>query len=196
MTGQARSTEGGVGIAQGAGLRRIGVVGRRDHADVPDCVKRLAGFARENEIDIFFEEQLTELMPEGAKRMDLDEDPVDLLIALGGDGTLLRAGRSVAGQDIPILGVNLGHLGFLTALPQADLEEHLGLMLRGDYVLDRRHTLEGRIVHPDGSRGEPLVAWNDFVIHKRGAISLARRSGSPVAGVQRPAAASEIDLHA
>ena len=174
MTGQARSTDGGVGIVKGAGLRRIGVVGRRDHDDVPGCVERVAGFARENEIDIFFEEQLTELMPEGANRMDLDAGPVDLLIALGGDGTLLRAGRSVAGQDIPILGVNLGHLGFLTALPQADLEEHLGLVLRGDYVLDRRHTLEGRIVHPDGSRGDSLVAWNDFVIHKRGVARVTR----------------------
>ena len=174
MTGRTRSTGGGVATVQGAGLRRIGVVGRPDHGDVPGCVERLAGFARENQIDIFFEEHLRELTPEGANRLDLDADPVDLVIALGGDGTLLRAGRSVAGRNIPVLGVNLGHLGFLTALPQADLEEHLGLVLKGDYVLDRRHTLEGRIVRPDGSRGDPLVAWNDFVIHKRGVARVTR----------------------
>ena len=174
MTGQTRSTDGGVGIVQGAGLRRIGVVGRRDHDDGPACVERLVRFAHENQIDIFFEDNLTELAPEGANRMDLDADPIDLLVALGGDGTLLRAGRSVAGRGIPVLGVNLGHLGFLTALPQADLEEHLELVLRGDYVLDRRHTLEGRIVHPDGSRGDPLMAWNDFVIHKRGVARVTR----------------------
>ena len=106
--------------------------------------------------------------------MDLDADPIDLLIALGGDGTLLRAGRSVAGRDIPVLGVNLGHLGFLTALPQTELEEHLALVLKGDYVLDRRHTLEACIVHDDGSQGELLLAWNDFVIHKRGVARVTR----------------------
>ena len=67
---------------------------------------------------------------------------------------LLRAGRSVAGRDIPVLGVNLGHLGFLTALPQTELEEHLALVLKGDYVLDRRYTLEACIVHADGSQGD------------------------------------------
>ena len=161
-------------MGKGGGLRRIGVVGRPEHEDVPGCVERLASFAHENQIDVSFEEHLTEWAPEGAKHMHLDADPVDLLIALGGDGTLLRAGRSVAGQDIPVLGVNLGHLGFLTALPHTELEEHLGLVLNGDYVLDRRHTLEGRVVHSDDSQGEPLLAWNDFVIHNRGVARVTR----------------------
>ena len=161
-------------MGEGGGLRRIGVVGRPEHEDVPGCVERLASFAHENQIDVSFEEHLTEWAPEGAKRLHLDADPVDLLIALGGDGTLLRAGRSVAGQDVPVLGVNLGHLGFLTALSHTELEEHLGLVLNGDYVLDRRHTLEGRVVHPDDSQGEPLLAWNDFVIHNRGAARVTR----------------------
>ena len=161
-------------MGKGGGLRRIGVVGRPEHEDVPGCVERLASFAHENQIDVSFEEHLTEWAPEGAKHMHLDADPVDLLIALGGDGTLLRAGRSVAGQDIPVLGVNLGHLGFLTALRHTELEEHLGLVLSGDYVLDRRHTLEGRVVHPDDSQGEPLLAWNDFVIHNRGVARVTR----------------------
>ena len=174
MKGLTTPTDRETGIGRGAGLRRIGVVARPEHDDVPGCVEQLASFARENQIDVAFEEHLTEWAPDGAKPMDLDADPIDLLIALGGDGTLLRAGRSVAGQDIPVLGVNLGHLGFLTALPHTELEEHLGLVLNGDYVLDRRHTLEGRIVCPDGSHGEPVLAWNDFVIHKRGAARVTR----------------------
>ncbi len=174
MSGRAAPTEGAVGVGTGAGLRRIGVAGRPDNDDVPGCVDRLVHFASNHQIDLAFEERLTDLAPEGAKGMDLDADPIDLLIALGGDGTLLRAGRSVAGRDIPVLGVNLGHLGFLTALPQAEFEEHLALVLNGDYVLDRRYTLEARIVHPDASRGEPMFAWNDFVIHKRGGARVTR----------------------
>ncbi len=174
MSGRPAPADGGAGVAEGTGPRRIGVVGRPEHEDVPDCVERLAGFAREHQIDLSFEEHLSECAPEGAKPLDLDADPIDLLIALGGDGTLLRAGRYVAGRDIPVLGVNLGHLGFLTALVHAELEEHLALVLKGDYVLDRRYTLEANIVHADGSRGEPLLAWNDFVIHKRGVARVTR----------------------
>ena len=178
-------------------MRRIGVVGRPQHADVPGCVEQLASFARENQIDVSFEEHLTEWAPDGAKPMDLDADPIDLLIALGGDGTLLRAGRSVAGRDIPVLGVNLGHLGFLTALPHTELEEHLGLVLNGDYVLDRRSTLEARIIHADGSQGEPFLAWNDFVIHKRGVARVTRLDlrvqESPAAGTDGGSGANGED---
>jgi NAD+ kinase len=161
-------------VGKGARLRRIGVVGRSDHDDVPECVGRLVRFAEKNQIALSFEEPLTEWAPKGAERLDLNAEPIDLLIALGGDGTLLRAGRSVAGREIPVLGVNLGHLGFLTALPQAELEAHLVLVLKGEYRLDRRYTLTARIVQADGSRGDPLLAWNDFVIHKRGVARVTR----------------------
>lgn len=174
MTGPTDPPEGASKIGELAGLRRIGVVGRAEHEDVAGCVERLARWAQQNEIDLAFEEHLTQWAPAGAKRMDLDADPVDLVIALGGDGTLLRAGRSVAGRNIPVLGVNLGHLGFLTALPHSELEEHLSLVLAGDYMLDRRGTLEARILHADGSQSEPLLAWNDFVIHKRGVARVTR----------------------
>ena len=174
----------GVGVERGVGVEgwvgtgprpnHIGVVGRPEHPDVPGCIERLASFAREHEIALSLEGHLAEMAPEGVKRMDLEADPVDLLVALGGDGTLLRAGRSVAGRDIPILGVNLGHLGFLTALSQTELEEHLDLLIRGDYVLDRRYMLEAHLIDADGSRGETLLAWNDFVIHKRGGARVTR----------------------
>ncbi len=171
---RATPTDSDAEIGNGAGLRHIGVVGRPEHDDVPGCVEQLASFARENQIDVSFEEHLTEWAPEGARSLELDADPIDLLIALGGDGTLLGAGRSVAGRDIPVLGVNLGHLGFLTALPHLELERHLGLVLNGDYVLDRRSTLEALIIHADGSQEEQLLAWNDFVIHKRGVARVTR----------------------
>jgi len=174
MSRRTAPTDGRATVGTGAGLLRMGVVGRPEHDEVPGCVDRLARFAGENQIALSFEEHLTEWAPKGAEHLDLDADPVDLLIALGGDGTLLRAGRSVAGRGIPVLGVNLGHLGFLTALPHAELEEHLASLLSGDYVLDRRYALEGFMVHADGSRGAAILAWNDFVIHKRGVARVTR----------------------
>ena len=155
-------------------LRRIGVLGRSAHEDLPSCVQRLARFADDHDLSVCFEEHLLADAPEGAKRLDLDDESVDFFIAFGGDGTLLRAGRMAAGREIPVLGINVGHLGFLTGLPHLEMEDRLGRVLEGDYVLDRRFMVEARVIHTDGSEGDLLLAWNDFVIHKGGVARVTR----------------------
>ncbi len=155
-------------------LRRIGVLGRSAHEDLPSCVQRLARFADDHDLSVCFEEHLLADAPEGAKRLDLDDESVDFVIAFGGDGTLLRAGRMAAGREIPVLGINVGHLGFLTGLPHLEMEDRLGRVLEGDYVLDRRFMVEARVIHTDGSEGDLLLAWNDFVIHKGGVARVTR----------------------
>ncbi len=155
-------------------LRRIGVLGRSAHEDLPSCVQRLARFVDDHDLNVCFEEHLLADAPEGAKRLDLDDESVDFFIAFGGDGTLLRAGRMAAGREIPVLGINVGHLGFLTGLPHLEMEDRLGRVLEGDYVLDRRFMVEARVIHTDGSEGDLLLAWNDFVIHKGGVARVTR----------------------
>ncbi len=155
-------------------LRRIGVLGRPAHEDLPSCVQRLARFADDHDLSLCFEEHLLADAPEGAKRLDLDDESVDFLIAFGGDGTLLRAGRMAAGREIPVLGINVGHLGFLTGLPHVEMEDRLGRVIEGDYVLDRRFMVEARVIDTDGSEGDLLLAWNDFVIYKRGVARITR----------------------
>ncbi|MDK2817188.1 NAD(+)/NADH kinase [Moorella sp. ACPs] len=92
----------------------------------------------------------------------------DCLLALGGDGTLLRAARIVAGAATPILGVNLGHLGFLTEIELAELYPALDKLLAGDYRLEERMMLQGAVRRPD--RVLYCQALNDVVITK-GAFS-------------------------
>lgn len=101
-------------------------------------------------------------------------DGLDLLITLGGDGTLLRGARQVAPLDVPVMGVNLGRLGFLTSVGEADLDEALAHLAAGRYRLDRRFMLEGRVVgdHPT----EAFFAINDFVVHKAGVARVTRLS--------------------
>jgi NAD+ kinase len=93
---------------------------------------------------------------------------VDLLVVFGGDGTMLSAARSVAGLPTPILGVNIGSLGFLTAVPSARLGAELRSIWNGDFAIEERSLIEatGRIA------GDQLfqVALNDFVV-SRGATS-------------------------
>ncbi len=155
-------------------IKRIGVLGRSTHEDLPECVQRLGRFAAEHGLDVCFEAHLLAHAPDGAEGLDLDDEAVDFLVAFGGDGTLLRAGRMAAGREIPVLGINIGHLGFLTAFPHLEMEDRLGRILEGDYVLDRRFMVEARLVQRDGKQGELLLAWNDFVIHKRGVARVTR----------------------
>lgn len=92
----------------------------------------------------------------------------DLLLVFGGDGTMLAAARAVAGQPTPILGVNIGGLGFLTAVPSGRLTEELPHIWQGDFTIEERPMIQagGQV------SGEPLaqLALNDFVI-SRGATS-------------------------
>jgi len=154
--------------------RRIGVLGHSVSGDLPECLESLFKFCREHGLEVQIEPALRSHAPGDVDELNLDGEGVDLLVALGGDGTLLRAGRLACRRDIPVLGVNLGHLGFLTALPRRNLAECLSQILDGDYILDVRSMLEAQLIHEDGSKGEPLLAWNDFVIHKSGLASVTR----------------------
>jgi len=77
----------------------------------------------------------------------------DLLVVLGGDGTFLRAARAVAEVDVPLLGINLGKVGFLSKAEATDFEAVLGLIANGDYRIDERMALEGKILR--GGSGAP-----------------------------------------
>ncbi|MDA8193031.1 MAG: NAD(+)/NADH kinase [Thermaerobacter sp.] len=86
-------------------------------------------------------------------------------IVLGGDGSLLRAAKHLAPLNSPILGVNLGHLGFLTEVEVPDLYAALAALLRQEYDLDERHLLEARVLR-DGAPVASFQAMNDVVVTK------------------------------
>jgi NAD+ kinase len=95
----------------------------------------------------------------------------DLLVVLGGDGTFLRAARAVIDDDVPLLGINVGKVGFLSKVEAGALEKTLAQLVEGRYGIEPRMALEGRILR-DGSplEGGRLVALNDVVI-ARGSLA-------------------------
>jgi NAD+ kinase len=92
-------------------------------------------------------------------------DGIDLLVVLGGDGTLLSAARIVAGHDIPIFAVNLGHLGFLTSIQLDDLYPELERALSGENRIGRRRMVDCELMR-DGKTIAAYSALNDVVITK------------------------------
>ena len=88
----------------------------------------------------------------------------DLLLVFGGDGTMLRVARETAGCGVPILGVNAGNLGFLTAVPATDLKESLGKVAAGRFRIEARDLLEARVRR--GGEETRQTALNDFVLSR------------------------------
>src|ERR1700744_4450611 len=92
--------------------------------------------------------------PHGARVIEESElvDQIDLLIVLGGDGTLLHGAELVADRKVPILGVNLGHLGFLTSGAPADATTAIERALAGELPLEERMRLRCEVVRASGER--------------------------------------------
>jgi NAD+ kinase len=89
----------------------------------------------------------------------------DLVVVVGGDGTLLHAARMLAEHGVPLVGINLGRLGFLADVSPCDIEAALDPILAGEYQSDRRAMLNVRVIAEDG-RERQQPALNDVVIHK------------------------------
>jgi NAD+ kinase len=100
----------------------------------------------------------------------------DVLVVLGGDGTFLRAAMAVIEVDVPLIGINLGKVGFLSKAEAGDMEAVLAAIAAGDYTIEERMAIEGRIHRADGHETavgpavERLVALNDIVV-ARGSLA-------------------------
>jgi len=145
---------------------RVGVVGHQGYGGLADVLATLRRLAPALELELMYEDSLLAVAGDGAAR--IAPQAVDAMLTLGGDGTLLRAARLVDQRAVPILGVNLGRLGFLTCCPASDLEEALRRLSTRDYVVENRMTLDARVTDAAGGERERWRALNDVVLHKGG----------------------------
>lgn len=97
----------------------------------------------------------------------------EAILVLGGDGTLIQAARNSYGMHIPLLGINLGTLGFLTEVDCNYLEDALQQLLDGDYAVEDRMMLEGTVITKDG-REITSIALNDIVVNRSGSLQIVR----------------------
>ena len=156
--------------AERRAIRRVGIVGNAAREGVEVALGRLRDAAGRHGLELIGDQALAA----GRDSDTLDPADIDLLVTLGGDGTLLYGARMVAGSGVPVLGVNLGHLGFLTSVAEDDLPAALDRVAAGDYRIDERFTLEARVRDADGSEGPAFVALNDAVLHKGGFARMLR----------------------
>ena len=162
----------------------VGVVGNPNYPDLGAFLATLQHKASSVGLKLYTEERIQALWPtgggDGGPPPLLTEAPatqLDLLITLGGDGTLLRGARLLNGINTPILGLNLGRVGFLTTAGPETLDWAIDSMVRGAYTTEQRlalqSTISGKGAKGGGGRVEPLVL-NDVVVHKGGVARVVR----------------------
>jgi NAD+ kinase len=147
-------------------MMRIGVVGHRGYDGLADVMRRLLDLEKRLDIRFSFEDGLHELS-EGHERLGAP-DQLDALLTLGGDGTLLRGARHLAGRAVPILGINLGRLGFLTTCGIDDMETAIERLASGEFRAEARMALDVRALDANGHERKRWFALNDVVLHKGG----------------------------
>jgi NAD+ kinase len=149
-------------------VTRVGVVAKPDAAGAAQALQRLVQWLGERGLPAVLEKETAGLAPSAslpsARKSDLPSQ-VDLLVVLGGDGTLLSTARAVGDLGVPILGVNLGDLGFLTATTLEEMLPAVEAAVAGRMAIDERMMLAARLVRGGATVGD-YVALNDVVITK------------------------------
>ncbi|MEO7664186.1 MAG: NAD(+)/NADH kinase [Candidatus Limnocylindrales bacterium] len=161
-------------------LRRIGFAYNPTSDAAIELRERAAGWASVRGIDHWA------ATAADLEAMHRELPDTDILVVLGGDGTFLRAARAVADVDVPLLGINVGKVGFLSKVEAGDLDQVLERLLAGAFTLEHRMAIEGRILRggsaANAADAEPHIALNDVVV-ARGALARVCRLDVSIDGV-------------
>jgi len=146
----------------GKKISRAAILGNVKKEGVVEKTRELIDLLDKNGVEWFLEDVTAESL--GLKGYEPENIPknADILMVLGGDGTMLRAARVVGEKEIPIVGINLGHLGFLTELDATEVETAIPKILDGDYSIDTRTMLCVTLPGENGQR----CALNEFVLDR------------------------------
>jgi NAD+ kinase len=154
-----------------APFKTVAIVGKSDAPSLPEVLLQLSDVLRRRGLKLVTDPSTGNSLPRAADETLPPEklpERADLAVVVGGDGTLLSCARLMAERGVPLVGVNLGRLGFLADLPAKDLVAGINAVLDGNYTAEERMLLAGSVM-----RGEKsvlsTVAMNDVVV-SRGAM--------------------------
>ena len=153
-------------------MKRIGIIAKKNKPEAVSIAGNLVDWLRSKNIEVYIEKEMEKLLSpilsEGRwKSIEREAIPTDMemIIVLGGDGTLLSVARQVWNKSIPILGVNLGGLGFLTEITLDELYSLLERVVRDDFEIKEREVLNVGVIRK-GERITEFIVLNDAVINK------------------------------
>ena len=149
-------------------FRTVGLIAKRGDARVGETLGRLIAMLRDRGLEVLLDARSRDAYS-GSDTAEVARDALgdrcDLVVVVAGDGTFLSAARSLVDQDVPLLGVNLGRLGFLTDIMPDEMSDRLNEIIDGEFVEERRFLLEVAV-----DRGAERIyagsALNEVVTHK------------------------------
>lgn len=145
----------------------IGIMGKHTHPEAHKTLIALVTYLEAKGIDIIVEQNYAQLIPELAVKKTKAHNIAalcDLILVIGGDGSLLNAARTVVDNDVPVIGINRGRRGFLTDISPQTLTDSLEPILRGEYQEEHRFLLEMELWRDNQLLGQG-TALNDVVIY-------------------------------
>ncbi len=150
-------------------FKSIGLIGKHNSQGGGEFITTLINFLAAQNIDITLDDNCAGMIGDTdikiSSRSEIGQN-CDLAIVIGGDGSLLNAARELADSDTPLVGVNLGRLGFLADISPADIEQSMAEILAGQYILEERFLLDCRISGQDGAQRHKSYAVNEVLTHK------------------------------
>lgn len=152
---------------QASSQKTAAIISRPDRPEVGQIVPGLFRWLEEHGYKVVTDAETAKYASghEIISRTEMGARPLDLVVVLGGDGTLLSAARATAAIDVPLLGVNLGSLGFLTEVPPQSLYRMLDAIAEGRATIESRSLMQCDLLRGDEVRGSYLV-FNDAVVNK------------------------------
>lgn len=158
-------------IANAAEIRTIGIVSKPASHEARPVLGRLAAWLQARHIRALFDPEAARILGRrGSHEREALASLCDLLVVVGGDGTLLSVARAAAGSRTPILGVNLGRLGFLTEVTSEELLQKLGAVLAGRFDIEERLMLDVRVFRA-GRQLRRGLSLNDVVVNKKSTLA-------------------------
>jgi len=156
-------------------IKAVGIIFNEEKPQAVEIARELFYWLSRKEIDVFYTPEDAALLEKPEKGLDEPElvKAVDLLISLGGDGTLLNTARIAGTTEKPILGVNLGQFGFLVPIEPKDIYDSLEKVFAGDCLHDTRMLLKSTL-YRNGEVINVAYGLNDVVISKAGFSRMVR----------------------
>jgi len=152
----------------------VALIGKHNAPEIAEPLLRLGAFLTSRGLTVVVDSLTAEHLKDNPyQAMSLDEigRAVDLAIVLGGDGTMLNIARTLSLNQIPLVGVNQGRLGFLTDLTLDSMQDTIAAMLDGKFVTEQRLLLAGRVLRNDVEVHSGR-AFNEVVVHRNNTSSM------------------------
>ncbi len=154
-------------------MRQIAVFPNIDKEDAPQVMERIVRFFGDKDVRLMMPPESAAFFHyEDCGVPDIDRQPMDMALSIGGDGTLLGVCRRVYEKNVPVCGVNIGTFGFLADIELTELEAKLEKILKGEYYLEERMVISGSVVSAGKEERFLGHAINDVVVTKGGAARM------------------------